>query len=297
MALSHKGISQDFAQAKINLTLHVGAAISSGIYKGYHPVDSLVVFADVGDELTYDASVGGSQETSLEISGPYSKDLKLAGDNLVLKAAQMFFSAYELSSRGRFRLVKNLPLASGIGGGSADAAAALRLLAAYYKVDKSALNALAVKIGADVSVCLASQTAHMLGIGEAIDLKPGFGAIAAVLVNPGFAVSTADIFKAFDNKPSQLRPKPQSWGQTLYDTAISGGNDLQAIATSLRPEIQGVIDDLSSQEGCRLARMSGSGATCFGLFETQDAAKRAARDIKSKNPHYWCCDVILGTAS
>jgi len=297
MIRSHQGISQDFAQAKINLTLHVGSAIPSGIYKGYHPLDSCVVFANVGDDLAYDASADGCKDLRLEISGPYSKDLNSGADNLILKAAQMFFSAYELSPRGAFHLVKNLPIASGIGGGSADAAAALRLLAAYYEVDKSALNALAIKIGADVPICLASQTAHMRGIGDRIDLKPGFDAMAAVLVNPGFAVSTAQIFKAFDNKPSQAKPKAQIWGQTLFDTATSGTNDLQAIAISLRPEIQSVIDDLSMQEGCRLSRMSGSGATCFGLFESQDSAKQAARHIKSKNPHYWCCDVMLGNAS
>lgn len=298
MTQNHKGISQGFARAKINLTLHVGAAISDGRYKGYHPVDSLVVFADIGDELTYEAAAGPHQEAvTLDISGPFSQALETGHDNLILKAARAFFTAQNLPAQGQFHLVKNLPLASGIGGGSADAAAALRLLGAQYNVDRAALNRLCAKTGADVPVCLYSQTAHMRGIGERVDVKRGYGAVPAVLINPGFAVSTADIFTAFDQIAAPPAAAPQIWGETLYETAKSGRNDLQAIAVSLRPEIQEVITNIAAQKGCRLARMSGSGATCFGLFETEDAAKTAARVIAAENPHYWCQAVTLGAAS
>jgi len=144
------------ARAKINLTLHVGASILGGPYKGYHPVDSLVVFADIGDQLVYDVTAGQAGEIALDISGPFSKGLKGESDNLILKAARAFFSAHDLSPQGIFYLTKNLPLASGIGGGSADAAAAFRLLAEAFNRDTESFISLAETIGADVPVCCQS---------------------------------------------------------------------------------------------------------------------------------------------
>ena len=296
MKQDHDVNSNGFAPAKINLTLHVGASINDGPYRGYHPVDSLVVFADIGDQVTYDADAGSVGEITLDISGPFSKGLMADDDNLVLKAARAFFTANELTPRGQFHLIKSLPLASGIGGGSADAAAALRLLAAWFNVDKFAAGSLAARIGADVPVCYASKTAHMQGIGETVDVKNGLGAVPALLVNPGFAVSTAEIFKTFDGQPSDTLPQGQNWRGSLYDIAMAGGNDLQAIALSLQPEIDDVIKLISAQQGCRLARMSGSGATCFGLFETYKQAQIAMDRVKSYHPHYWCHAVMLGKA-
>lgn len=282
------------ARAKINLTLHVGAAISDGAYKGYHPVDSLVVFADIGDQLSYDVNFGAAGTVSLNISGPFSKGLEPDENNLILKAAHGFFKARDLAPRGQFSLVKNLPLASGIGGGSADAAAAFELLVSEFNIEMPSILSLAAKIGADVPVCCGSKTAHMHGIGERVDCKDNLGAVPAILVNPGFAVSTADIFKAFDSVPSDEQPKPQNWHGDLYDIAMAGQNDLQEIAISLRPEISNVIAQIALQNGCRLARMSGSGATCFGLFHTQTQSRAAAQAISAKYPHYWCQDVMLG---
>lgn len=286
------------ARAKINLTLHVGASIQTGLYTGYHPVDSLVVFADIADRLTYDARAGKAGELALGISGPFSKELQGGQDNLILKAARLFFDTYHIDPRGKFHLIKNLPLASGIGGGSADAAAALRLLAAEFKTDSSSMMDLAPKIGADVPVCYPSQTAHMQGIGEHVELKSGFDSVAAILVNPGFAVSTAQIFKMFDSLSSQRGPlRPQVWKGDLYDVACAGHNDLQDIAISLRPEIKDVVAKISMQAGCRLARMSGSGATCFGLFNRPMEAEAAAQAISLAHPNYWCHAVTLGSAA
>ncbi len=286
---------ESLARAKINLTLHVGTPTSSGVYEGYHPVDSLVVFADIGDNLRYDAAGGPPGDIALTISGPFSDGLGIASSNLVLKAARAFFKYYNMTPCGSFHLIKNLPLASGIGGGSADAAAALRLLGGAFKTEASDMMDIATKIGADVPVCYVSKTAHMQGIGEQVTLKPAYSEMAAILVNPGFAVSTADIFNRFDRVlPPSHALKPQVWDGNLYDVASVGRNDLQPIAISLRPEINHVIKDISQQAGCRLARMSGSGATCFGLFDNAVAAKLAAQAVTLEYPNYWCRAVSLG---
>lgn len=279
------------ARAKINLTLHVGQSITAGRYKGYHPLDSLVVFADVGDQLSYEAD---EKDLSLSLSGPFSAGLKAEDDNLILKAAQLFFTHKGIAPQGHFHLEKNLPLASGIGGGSADAAAALRLLQAAYGADDLDMMLMCETIGADVPVCFRSQTSHMRGIGQEVEMKSGMGSMAALLVNPGFAVSTARIFKAFDAAPKEKDPRPQSWSADLLKTTGFGRNDLQDIAMSLRPEIENLLRAMTHLPACQLARMSGSGATCFGLFETQEQARAAKEIICRDHPDYWCVETILG---
>ena len=282
------------ARAKINLTLHVGQAIMAGRYKGYHPLDSLVVFADVSDELSYEA---GENDLSLSLSGPFSAGLQADGDNLILKAARLFFSEKKLSPRGRFHLEKNLPLASGIGGGSADAAAALRLLQAEFGADEARMLLICEQVGADVPVCYLSQTSHMCGIGQALETKPSMGALPALLINPGFAVSTPLIFKAFDDQPREATPKAQGWTGDLLSTTQQGRNDLQDIAVSLKPKIERLLQQLARLPHCQLARMSGSGATCFAVFETQAQAAVAKEIMHRDFPDYWCAETTLGDPS
>jgi len=279
------------ARAKINLTLHVGRTISDGKFAGYHPVDSLVVFADIGDRLSYDANI---DTLSLDISGPFGAGLRAEDDNLVLRAAKAFFKSYDIPVKGRFHLEKNLPLASGIGGGSADAAAALRLLAMTYQLDDENMMSIAANIGADVPVCYGSRTAHMGGIGERVKLISNLGTIPALLVNPGVSVSTPAVFKAFDSQPRAEIPAAQAQARDLLSIAIQGTNDLQDAAMALQPEIKDVIEILSKFSGCQLARMSGSGATCFALFESLAQAKAAQEIIAKRYPNYWAVASLLG---
>jgi len=286
---------REIARAKINLTLHVGAAIKSGRYKGYHPLDSLVVFADIGDDLSYDPSYELKGECGLSIDGPFGTGLECDDGNLILRAALAFFAKLQENEHGRkghFHLTKNLPLASGIGGGSADAAAALCLLEQYYQSGMD-LYKLAEKIGADVPVCLASETMRVQGIGEQLTPMPELDSIPALLVNPGFGVSTKEIFTRFDLNERPIHPQGQS-GDDLLSITQNGRNDLQDVAMSLRPEIGSLIDELSGLDGVILSRMSGSGATCFTLFETEPQSRAAAELIKSSNPDYWCVATLLG---
>lgn len=279
------------ARAKINLTLHVGRAIGDGRYQGYHPVDSLVVFAGAGDHLAFAPNSDG---LSLDISGPFGAGLRAESDNLILKAAGVFFSHFKIAPKGHFHLKKNLPLASGIGGGSADAAAALRLLAYEFNVDTTDMMSLAESIGADVPVCYRSETSHMSGIGEIVKSLPKLGAIPVLLVNPGFAVSTPRIFKAYDAELRAIMPKPQITADDLLAMSHGGQNDLEEIAISLRPEIGRLINKLTQCVGCQLSRMSGSGATCFALFETIEQAVAAREIILQDHANYWCVTTYLG---
>lgn len=187
-------------------------------------------------------------------------------------------------------LEKHLPISAGIGGGSANAAAILRLCG----VDDPQIS---IGLGADVPVCLASQTAHMTGIGEDVKLIPQMGQLHAVLVNPAVAVSTGAIFKAFDAAPDiRETPRPMKTSGDLLSRALDGRNDLEPIAIAQAPIIADALRALASQTGCQLARMSGSGATCFGIFETHKDAVRAEAEIKAQFPHWWCVASILGEA-
>ena len=289
------------ARAKINLTLHVGRAIEDGRYAGYHPVDSLVVFAGAADRLAYSLC---NKKLSLELSGLFGANLKSEGDNLVLRAARAFYDRAKIPALGSFRLEKCLPLASGMGGGSADAAAVLRLLfwehcaqdnpSVPAKLTPTDMMELAENIGADVPVCYLSQTSHMSGIGEVVTPIPNLGRIPAILVNPGFDVSTPEIFKAFDQAERAVKPTPQLGKGDLLTRAKAGRNDLQDIAINLRPEIGDIIARLSKLKGCQLARMTGSGATCFAIFENFEQAVAGRDIIMSALPHYWCRATLFG---
>jgi 4-diphosphocytidyl-2-C-methyl-D-erythritol kinase len=264
----------EFAPAKINLHLHVVGRREDG----YHLLDSLVVFAGVGDRL----SVSPSDRLSLAVTGPFAAGLAAEADNLVLRAARGLAARAGIAATGALVLEKNLPVASGIGGGSADAAAALRLLARFWGVDATGLGALAGGLGADVPVCVAGVPAVMSGIGEILAPAPALPKMGLVLVNPGVAVATPSVFKARSGGFSPAARFPDG-GWADADSLVAGlratGNDLEAPARSLAPVIGEVLAALAAAPGCMLARMSGSGATCFGLFPDSATAESAAATL------------------
>lgn len=274
-------VETEFAPAKINLTLHVTGRRADG----YHLLDSLVVFAGVGDRV----SAVLDSEPLLAVTGPMAAGLTGEGDNLVLRAARAMGVA------ARIGLEKVLPVSSGIGGGSADAAATLRLLA---RLSGRALPdaATVLAMGADVPVCLAGRAVRMTGIGEGLAAVPALPEAWLVLVNPGVAVSTPAVFKSLaraDNAPMP-RDVPRLRGAAELAAFVRmQRNDLEAAATVLQPVIGRVKAALTAQAGCLMARMSGSGATCFGLFADPFSANAAARAIQQAEPAWWVADAPM----
>jgi 4-diphosphocytidyl-2-C-methyl-D-erythritol kinase len=259
-----------FAPAKINLFLHVGDKRSDG----FHALESLAVFVDVGDELTFERA----DTLLLEIGGPFAGDLSANEDNLVLRAARA------LNATARIMLTKNLPVASGVGGGSADAAAALRGLNELYGLRRSDLTDVAAELGSDVPVCIASKSAWMQGRGEI--LAPAHvPSVPLVLVNPGVAVSTADVFRALRTRSGlgMRFADPTDLQAFLKETA----NDLETPAREIQPAIGTVLDELKRLPDVLLARMSGSGATCFAMFSSKRRADGAAQILSSSHPDWW----------
>ena len=264
------------APAKINLHLHVVGRRGDG----YHLLDSLVVFAAVGDRL----SVTPADDLSLSVTGPFAAGLAAENDNLVLRAARALASRAGVAARGKLVLGKYLPVSSGIGGGSADAAAALRLLSRFWRISvpEDQLSDIARGLGADVPVCLLNQPATMSGIGEVLAPAPSLPDVGIVLINPGVAVSTPDVFRARTGAFSPAASFPAGgWieSESLAASLHAVGNDLEPPARTLAPSISDTLAALEALPGCLLARMSGSGATCFGLFPTPQGAQEAARTI------------------
>jgi 4-diphosphocytidyl-2-C-methyl-D-erythritol kinase len=259
-----------FAPAKVNLALHVTGRRADG----YHLLDSLVVFACVGDAVSAELAEG----LSLVLDGPEAGALAAEPDNLVLRAARALAAGRELGAA--LRLVKRLPVASGIGGGSSDAAAALRVLARLWRVEAD-LPALALSLGADVPVCLARSPAVMRGIGEALAPAPRLPRFGLLLANPRVAVETRAVFAARAPGFSAPIAYPEAWSDAaaMARDLAAWRNDLEAPAMALCPVIGQVRAAIAAQPGCLLARMSGSGATCFGLFADAAAAERAAADL------------------
>ena len=268
---------EDFAPAKLNLALHVTGRRANG----YHDLDSLVVFAGVGDRV----SALPAPALTLSVTGPEAAALAGEGDNLVLKAARVM-----AAGRGAaLTLDKVLPVASGIGGGSADAAAALRALARLWDCptpDAAAVMAL----GADVPVCLAGQPARMSGLGERLAPVPALpGGLAVVLVNPRIALATPAVFAALERRDNPaMEPMPGAFrdAEALVVWLRRQRNDLEAPAIRLVPAIEAVLAALSVA-GARLVRMSGSGATCFGLHDSVAGAETAAKTIAAREPGWW----------
>lgn len=277
----------ELAPAKINLALHVLGRRPDG----YHELDSIVAFADVADRLTIHQVTG---TTSVSIRGPFAGGLCGSEENLVLSAHAMLQEWARLNGAHlpevAFSLEKNLPVAAGIGGGSADAAAALRALVRFFSlsVPEKDLQALALRLGADVPVCLASTASRMRGIGEQLQPLPSSGKQAAVLVNPGVTSSTAAVFGKLGLTPGQRHRPP-------LDPAdpATWRNDLQDAATGLVPEIAEVIAALAAEKRISIARMSGSGATCFGIADSLVDAREAAANLLERFPRWWVRAVLL----
>jgi 4-diphosphocytidyl-2-C-methyl-D-erythritol kinase len=287
------------APAKINLTLRVLGRRADG----YHELESLVAFAGVGDALTF--APGGA--LTLAVSGPTAQAAGDNADNLVLKAARALAGGIAGLTLGGFALSKRLPVAAGLGGGSADAAAALRLLARANGValDDPRLMQAAQATGSDVPVCLDPKPRLMRGVGDVLSAPLDLPRLFTVLVNAGVAVSTRDVFAALNlaSVPASggaSSPTPlvsEGWGgePTAFVAALAKErNDLEAPAIELEPAIANVLAVLQALPGCRLARMSGSGATCFGLFPTNAAAAAAARTLRVGYPQWWVRATVLG---
>lgn len=271
-----------FAPAKINLNLHVIGQRADG----FHALQSLVAFADAGDVLT----VAADDALSLGIEGPFAQGLAGEADNLVLRAAKALAAAIGRQPGARFVLTKNLPVASGIGGGSADAAAALRALAALWRIAPDGrLEELAASLGSDVPVCVESAAAWMEGRGERVTHLADLPTTHIVLVNPGVGVATAAVFRGLaskNNPPAPPLPARFATLDALLGWLALTRNDLETPARAMAPIIGTVLEALSAQ-GARLARMSGSGATCFAIFASGEAAQTAAAAIARAEPGWW----------
>ncbi len=273
------------ASAKINLFLHVGERRTDG----FHPLQSLAVFTDMGDVL----SIEPAPELSLTVMGPFARGLAGESDNLVLRAARA------LGSRGaKLILAKNLPVASGIGGGSADAAAALRGLNQLWNAgkDAGALCEIAASLGSDIPVCVNSAPSFMEGRGEILRQPQSMPRIPMLLVNPGVAVPTKDVFAGLKERSGVAMALP---GGRFGDTADllrfldTTRNDLEAPAVALQPVIAEVLAAMRALPGALLVRMSGSGATCFGIFADDNACIRAAQVVRKAAPDWWIAPTFV----
>jgi len=279
------GRDTEAAPAKVNLALHVLGRRPDG----YHLLDSLVVFPGIGDRLEAEPAAG----LSLSLAGPFAAGLGAGADNSVLRAAAL------LRPPGRgaaLRLTKALPVAAGLGGGSADAAAALRVLARLWGVAPPSAAA-ALRLGADVPVCLAGRPARMRGIGEALApvvLPPFWVALA----NPGAPLATAAVFAGLERRDGAPLPEPPGFAEAgaLFAWLAAQRNDLEAPARARAPAVDAALAALTAQPGCALARMSGSGATCFGLFAAEAPARAAAAAIRRAEPRWWVAAAAVDAA-
>jgi 4-diphosphocytidyl-2-C-methyl-D-erythritol kinase len=277
------------ARAKLNLYLHVTGRRDDG----YHLLDSLVAFADVGDTLT----ATPSDLLTLAVDGPFAAALRDEKDNLVLRAARALVAASGVHRGAALTLIKALPVASGIGGGSADAAAALRVLCRLWDVrlSREALDAIALKLGADVPVCLDGIPSFIDGIGEQREAAPGLPPAGLVLVNPGVKLPTPSVFSKRSgpfSPPARFQAAPRDVVD-LAQRLRERRNDLTAAACELVPAIRDVLDAVAASPGCLLARMSGSGATCFGLYADRGAAQAAAAFLRNKSRDWWVQPAVL----
>ncbi len=283
-----------FAPAKINLYLHLIGRRPDG----YHLVDSLVAFADIGDRLT----ARSANALSLAVTGPEAQSLAGERDNLVLRAARLLADHAGISAGAALLLEKNLPVAAGIGGGSADAAAALRVLRDLWRLalDDTALAWLGERLGADVPVCLYRRAAWLAGIGDRIGFAPDLPAAGILLVNPRRPLATRAVFNArrgpFGGKATRFAAMPL--GATALAQALASlRNDLTEAAVELVPEIGEILAVLGRLPGALIARMSGSGATCFALFSDRAAAERGRTALTAETPGWWCAAGALIAAS
>lgn len=287
MAITDHQTITVLAPAKINLYLHLTGRRADG----YHLLDSLVVFADCGDKIRLKDSSG----FAFSIDGPFARAFKApeadAGPdskNLVVRAARMLAAHLGQALDVDIRLTKNLPLAAGLGGGSSDAATVIWALLEWWGISRQAvpdIDDLLLSLGADVPACMACQPVRMRGIGEQIEAVDALPELPAVLVNPGKYCPTAEVFARFDGAFSQEAPHDRD--DDLMAFLKAQRNDLQAAAQQVVPEITTALQELEDQAGCLLPRMSGSGATCFGVFGDELAALDAAEAILRDHPSWW----------
>lgn len=268
------------ARAKLNLALHVRRRREDG----YHELETLFAFVAHGDEVR----LSDADTAAFAVVGQFAAGLATEGDNLVTRAAALFEHSFGALPPLAITLDKRLPVASGLGGGSADAAATLRALARRTGVDVQGLVPLAEALGSDVPACLLGRTAIGRGRGERLEPLADLAAIPVLLVNPGIAVATRDVFAAWDG--IDRGPLPVGSAEVI---ASEGRNDLEAPAIAQAPVIGDVLAMLRRLPGVRLARMSGSGATCFALCESAAARAHAAAAIAAAQPSWWCLETVL----
>ena len=281
------------AFAKVNLTLRILGRRPDG----YHEIESLVAFADVGDRLTF--TPGG--EFTLTVGGPLAGHAGPDTDNLVLRAARALSRHVPGLKSGKFTLTKRLPAQAGLGGGSADAAAALRLLARANGLEAGdqRLMQAARETGADVPVCLDPRPRFMRGIGEILSEPVAIPRLFAVLVRPDVALATKDVFVALNapalsGGPAKGLPAVPADKRTLIEFLNAGSNDLEPPATKIAPPVVAALTALRAQPSCVLARMSGSGSACFGIFDTRAAAADAACALGTRHKAWWVKPVVIG---
>ena len=274
----------EIAYAKINLALHVRNRRADG----YHELETLFAFAEEGDLLVAEEADG----LELSIDGPFGKGLSAGQDNIIMKAVATLRKRAGVRQGARLRLTKNLPVAAGLGGGSADAAAALRLLQQLWNLGLTGNELLYLAgcfdpvnpLGADIPACFASQTSRGEGIGDELQyLGNGLSGTPLLLVNPRIAVSTASIFNAWD----RIDRGRLAEGADIPDLSQNSRNDLTPMALAIAPEIAAVLAELQALTETSLVRMSGSGATCFALFDNESARDRGADVVKRANPDWW----------
>ena len=282
----------DTARAKINLYLHVTGKRPDG----YHLLESMIGFAEIGDGI----AIEESDQFALTLEGPFAHALKGTNikDNLIYKAAHGFAELLNMPPHMHITLTKNLPVAAGLGGGSADAAAVLRALVQYWKLDNPPdLSSLLTALGADVPVCYHQKSGVVSGIGDVMEKPITLPALPILLINPNIPCLTTNIFKA-------LKP-PYSGGMALspatFETVSSLSqylkttrNDLRAPAEAFDPDITGMIEELEAQPLCHFAQMTGSGATCFGLFESTQDTQNAAKALQESHPTWWVQPSVIG---
>lgn len=279
-----------FAPAKINLYLHVTGRLDNG----YHTLDSLIAFADTGDSISIEAA----SDFAFQVDGPSASafnakelDSSPNSSNIAVRAAWALARAAQKTPNLRIKLTKNLPLASGLGGGSADAAAVVWGLCEWWGIPRTMpyLADLMIDLGADVPVCFSCKPTHVRGIGDILEPAPALGEVPILLVNPGTHCPTSSVFKGFRGRfrePTVLPASLHAYPDLLRFLGAQD-NDLEMAAMDVEPMIGTTLEALRAQKGCDLARMSGSGATCFGLFESEHAVRKAAEIVSVKNPGWW----------
>ncbi len=273
----------DIAPAKINLYLHITGKRNDG----YHELDSLVVFPEIGDNISIEKADG----IELSSYGPFSDFLPSTSENIVIRAAKWLKAVANVKVGAKITLCKNLPVSSGVGGGSSDAATVISLLKRFWNVslDQNKLMKSALSLGADIPVCLKRQSSYIGGVGEVLISPPTIPAFWLVLVNPGIPVETAKVFSSHSpnfSPISRFNKSPKD-AQSLAVLLSERKNDLENSAISLFPEIAEVLNSLANIPNILISRMSGSGATCFGLFEDPSSAKLAEQLLKEEHPAWW----------